>query len=312
MSQGVDRSRLSSSQHTPIPAYFFMASTVEDFTDLHCHSVYSDGTCTPQELITIAKQKHLVGIALTDHDTVEGLEELIQASKTAGVKIITGVELSANHGDIPVHILGYGFDHKHPSLHNNLKKIQKTRKTRNNKIFENINGMGIDISWPEIHAIAGTGQIGRPHFATFLINKGLVQNNAEAFNLYLRKDKPAYAKREILTIEDAIDYIHKAHGLAVIAHPGMLPCNQDKTMQLIETFIKMGLDGVEAYYPTHSNTLRNRLLGLCRTENLAVTGGSDYHGEIRSNTSLGGHQRKHYIPATVFTELYERTQALSY
>lgn len=287
-----------------------MVQQTNDFTDLHCHSTFSDGTLTPSELIDIAAQKKLVGMALTDHDTVEGLDELIQAGHDQQIRTITGVELSANYGDIPVHILGYGFDHNHPSLQECLKKVQQTREIRNNKIFENIKAMNIDISWDEIHEIAGTGQIGRPHFALFLIRRGLAANNAEAFTLYLKKGRPAYAEREIQTIENAIDNIHKAHGFAVIAHPGMLPCNQDKTLQLIQTFITMGLDGIEVYYPTHSNTIRKRLLGLCAEKNLVVTGGSDYHGGMRANTSLGGYQRKHYIPATIFTDLDKRIQTL--
>ncbi len=287
-----------------------MVLPTKDFTDLHCHSTFSDGTFTPKELVDIASQKNLVGIALTDHDTVEGLDELIEAGRRQQVKTITGVELSANHGKIPVHILGYGFDHKHPALHAILQKVQQTREIRNNKIFENIKKMDINISWEQIHKIAGTGQVGRPHFALFMIQQGLAKNNAEAFDLYLKKNRPAYAKRQTLTIEDTIESIHQAGGLAIIAHPGMLPCNQDKTMQLIQTFTEIGLDGIEVYYPTHSNTIRKRLLTLCHEKNLVVTGGSDYHGGMRPNTSLGGYQRKHYIPTTIFTDLYARIQPL--
>jgi predicted metal-dependent phosphoesterase TrpH len=280
-----------------------MTSQTKDFTDLHCHSVFSDGTHTPEELIALAKKKNLIGISLTDHDTIDGIEDLLTAGKAQQVNTITGIELSTNHGSLPVHILGYGFDHKNLSLHKNLEKIQHTRKIRNHKIFENIRKMGIDITWAQIKKIAGDGQIGRPHFAQFFIRQGRARNNAEAFSLYLRKDCPAYAEREILPIQDAIQIIHKSHGLAVIAHPGMLPCNKEMMIQHINTFIDMGLDGIEVYYPTHSKTLRNRLLQLCSEKDLVVTGGSDYHGGIRPNTSLGGFQRKHFIPAAVFTNL---------
>lgn len=287
-----------------------MITPTKAFTDLHCHSTYSDGTHTPQQLVTLARDKNLAGIALTDHDTVEGIAPLLAAGQRHDVKIITGVELSANYGDIPVHILGYGIDHNHATLQKNLAKIQHTRETRNLKILANIQNMEIDVSWNQIKTISGDGQVGRPHFATFLIEQGLVENNAEAFNLYLRKDRPAYADREKLPVEDAIKIIHDAGGVAVIAHPGMLPCNQDTTMQLIATFTAMGLDGVEVYYPTHSNTIRNRLLNLCSEKNLVVTGGSDYHGDIRPNTSLGGFQKKHRIPAFVFDDLYWYLQSL--
>ncbi len=289
-----------------------MISPAQSFADLHCHSTYSDGTHTPQELIAIAKDKNLAGISLTDHDTIEGITPLLTAAKQQNVKTITGVELSANHGEIPVHILGYGFNHEHPTLQPNLDKIQQTRKDRNKKIFNNIQKMEIEISWEEIETIAGYGQIGRPHFATFLINRGFAATNAEAFNLYLRKDRPAYADREKLPVEDAIRIIHEADGLAVIAHPGMMPCNQETTMQLLDLFASMGLDGIEVYYPTHSKSTRNRLLNLCLEKDLVVTGGSDYHGDIRSNTSLGGFQNKHRIPASVFNDLYKRLKTIKH
>ncbi len=288
-----------------------MISQAKDFTDLHCHSTFSDGTCSPEELILIAKEKNLAGIALTDHDTIEGIAPLLAAGEKHGVQTITGVELSTNYGETPVHILGYGFDYNHPSLLIHLKEIQQTRHTRNIKIFKNIKRMGIDITWEKIEEIAHEGQIGRPHFATFLIEQGLAKDNAEAFSLYLRKDRPAYAEREKLPTEDAINFIHEAQGIAVIAHPGMLPCNQDTKIKLIQTFIKMGLDGIEIYYPTHSNTIRKRLFNLCDEKNLVVTGGSDYHGGIRANTSLGGHQRKHYIPASIFHDLHKHLKLLN-
>ncbi|MDA3970492.1 MAG: PHP domain-containing protein [Desulfobulbaceae bacterium] len=287
-----------------------MIAPIKAFTDLHCHSTYSDGTNTPEQLAVIAKDKNLAGIALTDHDTIEGIEPLLAAGIMHDVEIITGVELSANHDEIPVHILGYGFDHKHTGLLTNLAKIQQTREARNHKIFANIKKMHIDITWNQIKTISGDGQVGRPHFAAFLIEQGIVANNEEAFNIYLRKGRPAYAEREKLPVEEAIGIIHGAGGVAVIAHPGLIPCSQGTTMQLINTFTSMGLDGIEAYYPTHSNTIRKRLLNLCSEKDLVVTGGSDYHGGIRANTSLGGFQKRHRIPAFIFADLYNRLQSL--
>ncbi len=278
--------------------------------DLHCHSIFSDGTMTPTELVAMALKEKLGGLAITDHDTIAGVPELLAAADKVGLPALSGVELSANHGDTPIHILGYGFDPGNPALNNDLAHLQQTRKTRNEKIITNLFELGIDITYDEMQAIAGDGVVGRPHFGQLLINLGKVQSMQGAFDKYLRKGRPAYAAREKLPVVEAIKTIHKAKGLAILAHPGIIPLDRNKTLDLINAFLDLGLDGIEVYYPAHSPGWRKQLVALCVNENLAVTGGSDYHGDIRPGTRLGTMQKNQRVPFDVLLQLQQRIQLI--
>lgn len=279
--------------------------------DLHCHSIFSDGTLTPTELVAMAGKEKLAGLAITDHDTIEGVPEFLAAAKKADLPAISGVELSANHGDIPIHILGYGFDPDNTALKISLARLQQTRKTRNEKIIANLFDLGIDVTYSEMQTIAGSGVVGRPHFGKLLISLGKVQTIQGAFDKYLCKDRPAYATREKLPVDEAIDIIHQARGLAVLAHPGTIPLDNIKKMELINIFVDMGLDGLEVYYPIHSATFRKQLLSFCAQKNLVITGGSDYHGDIRPGTRLGTMQKKQRVPFDVLLQLQQRIQSIN-
>lgn len=274
--------------------------------DLHCHSSFSDGTMTPAELVAMARHEKLGGLALTDHDTIAGLPELFTEAKKIGLVTLSGVELSANHGDIPIHILGYGFDLEEATLKESLNHLQQTRKRRNEKIIANLLELGIAVTYNEMQVLAGHGVMGRPHFGQLLINRGKVRNMQEAFDIYLRKGRPAYASREKLPVPEALEIIHKAKGLAVLAHPGIIPLDRPKSMALISEFLAMGLDGIEIYYPAHSTGLRKKLLSLCAQEDLVITGGSDYHGDTRPGTRLGTMQKKQRVPLEVLLQLQQR------
>ena len=271
--------------------------------DLHCHSTFSDGTMTPSELVEIAGKENLGGLSLTDHDTIDGIPELLTAAREIGLPAISGVELSANHGDTPIHILGYGFTPENASLKNSLSYLQQTRKRRNEKIISNLQKLGIDTIYSEMQTMAGHGVVGRPHFAQLLINHGKVQSIQEAFNKYLGKDKPAYAAREKLPVQEAIEIIHKAKGLAVLAHPGCIALDRNKTMDLLKSFLD--------YYPVHSTGFRKQLISFCMEEDLVVTGGSDYHGDIRPGTRLGTMQKKQRVPLDVLLQLQKRIHLIN-
>lgn len=273
--------------------------------DLHCHSLYSDGTMTPVELVKMARQEKLAGLALTDHDTIAGVPELLAAAAAIGLAAVSGVELSANHGDIPIHILGYGFDPAASTLNQDLARLQATRKRRNEKIIANLGEVGIEVTLAEIKTIAGQGVVGRPHFGQLLMQRGKVRSLQEAFRRYLGRGKPAYAAREKLPVAEAIRIIKRAGGVAVLAHPGVIPLDNRKTLTLINEFLAMGLDGLEVYYPGHPPMLRRQLLSLCDKENLVVTGGSDYHGDIRPATRLGAIGKEQRIPLDLLHRLQE-------
>ncbi len=279
--------------------------------DLHCHSIFSDGTMTPAELVGMARTEQLGGLALTDHDTIAGVPALLSAAQEVGLPAVSGVELSANHGDIPIHILGYGFNPDDTSLNDSLAQLQQTRKKRNEKIIENLFELGIDVTYNEMQVLAGDGVVGRPHFGQLLINLGKAQTMQLAFDKYLRKGRPAYAAREILPVAEAIKIIHRAKGLAVLAHPGTIPLDSKKSLDLIYTFLDFGLDGIEVYYPIHSAGFRKQLLSLCANENLVITGGSDYHGDIRPGTRLGTMQKKQRVPFDVLLQLQQRINLLN-
>ncbi len=265
----------------------------------------------PSELVEMACKENLGGLALTDHDTIDGVPELLAAAQKAGLAALSGVELSANHGPIPIHILGYGFDPANKALQKSLEHLQQTRKVRNEKIIENLSNLGIEVTYSQMQSMAGDGVVGRPHFAQLLINHGKVKTMQNAFDKYLRKDRPAYAARKILPVEDAINIIHQAGGLAVLAHPGTIPRDIDQTIGLIDEFLEMGLDGIEAYYPVHSPGLRKELISLCDRKNLVITGGSDYHGTIRPGTRLGTTQKKQRVPLDVLLQLQQRLSMIN-
>lgn len=274
-----------------------------NYVDLHCHSSCSDGTYSPEELIDKALQVNLKGLSLTDHDTIAGLKNFLNYGKKQGIEVIAGIELSANLNEQPLHILGYGFDYNNLEFLSILQSIQKSREIRNKKIVAKLQDINISITYDKLKKLAGKGQIGRPHFATLLVQQHKVPNFQQAFDLYLRKDRPAYAARQILRAKDAINAICLAGGVAILAHPGTLQLPWEQLMATFHTLQDIGLSGIECYYPTHSEKFRKKLQAHCLHHNLLMTGGSDYHGDIRPGTRLGNIQKKQRTPLNVLRKL---------
>ena len=264
--------------------------------DLHLHSNFSDGTMSPSELVHEALKEQIKGISITDHDTIEGVSEALEEGKRVGVEVLSGVEISAYLDDIPMHILGYGFDLQNRALRDGLKKIQKARDERNWAILEKLNALGINVTKNDLQKHSPTGQTGRPHIASLLIEKKVVKNMDEAFARYLRKNTLAYSSRQKLLCEDAIKMINDAGGLAVLAHPLTIDRSMASLPQVLKKLKEKGLKGVEAYYPIHSVTNRQKLIAISRELNLLITGGSDFHGSIRNGTRLGGINKKQRVP----------------
>ncbi len=254
--------------------------------DLHTHSCCSDGSHTPRELVRLALQNQLEALAITDHDTVEGVAELLHAGQEAGLPVISGVEVSATWRQHTVHILGYGFDPTLPELQHWLRPLQDGREKRNQAILDKLRGLGIAISGKELQAVSGQGQTGRPHFARLLVQRGVVADCAAAFALYLGRGKAAWAPRFTYSAAEAIAMIHRAGGQAVLAHPGVLSPDIRVIAAVVRELIRPGLDGLEAYYPSHTPTLRRRLTELAQKHGLLVTGGSDFHGATRPTHPL--------------------------
>lgn len=256
--------------------------------DLHIHSTYSDGTMTPRDLVDLAKKKGLRAISLTDHDTVDGVTEAISSCKENGFEVISGIEIGAKFSDITIHILGYLFDPDNAALRTALKRLQDARNARNSNILLRLTQLGIDISDEELRNISRMGQTGRPHIARMLLKKGVVKTIDEAFARFLRKGARAYVPRFLYTAEEVFALLRRAGGIGVLAHPLQIHNSDFNFLTAIEQLTVLGLDGIETYYPTHSKKTRKTLIKLAADCNLVLTGGSDYHGEIRPGTTLAG------------------------
>jgi len=254
--------------------------------DLHVHSTASDGRLSPKELVTMAVDVGLNVIAITDHDSVEGVAPaLIAAQNFPQLKVISGVEVSTDvpHGE--VHILGYFIDYRDPELLETLERLRGSRRVRAQKMLAKLSALGIDIEWERVQEIAGVGSIGRPHIAQAMLERGFVESPKEAFVKYIGREGPAYAGREKMTPSEAVELIVKANGLPVLAHPAEI----DKLEELIPLLQKVGLVGIEAYYNNYSAKLVKNLASLAHKYGLVASGGSDYHGmEGTSETTLGG------------------------
>ena len=272
--------------------------------DLHAHTTASDGDQSPTQLIALAKAAGLAAIAVTDHDTTDGVGEALEAGMRLGVEVIPGIELSAEIDSEPgqrgqCHILGLGIDPRNPTLLARLHKIQDNRINRNARMVEKLNSLdelksrNIHITLAEVEAEAGGDIVARPHFAKVLMAKGLVGSVQEAFNEYLGENAKAHVPRDSVTPEEAIRLIHDAGGVAILAHPNN--CKRgtpEATEQYILQLRAKGLDGIEARYNLHSPEDTARYLDLASRHGLLTSGGSDFHGlSVKPKVKLGAVER---------------------
>ncbi len=278
--------------------------------DLHTHSIYSDGTATPEELVLQAAQLKLRGLALTDHDTMEGYQEALAAGNRAGIRIVSGLEISCLHGSLSLHMLGYGVDPDNAVLNHKLQQLQEGRRIRNRKILAKLADLDIQISYDELQENSKCGQTGRPHIARLLVAKRIVSGMDQAFRRYLGKGKPAYSERFCFKAAEAIDFIHGAGGVAVLAHPGILSPDMQLQARLIQELVERKLDGLEVFHPTHSKKVQKKLHGLAQQYNLITTGGSDYHGGNHGNRGLAGGRQNICPPDSIMDDLQERIETI--
>lgn len=256
--------------------------------DLHCHSHYSDGTEPPAKIMRQARRKGIRAIALTDHDTVEGLAEMQLAATDAKIDWLSGIEMSAEFQPGTLHILGYCFDPKNAELLLALQEIQQARAERNPKILAKLQALGVSITWDEVVRESEVGQVGRPHFARVLVRKRVVRTFFDAFDQYLGKGKPAHEEKFRYSPARCIEVIRKAGGVAVLAHPIQLglkdPVELEKT---VKGLADLGLGGIEAYSSSQGRKYAESYVALGRKLGLIITGGSDYHGQNKSKAPLG-------------------------
>lgn len=256
--------------------------------DLHTHSTASDGQYSPAEMVQKAKDAGLELYALTDHDTVAGQKEAIAKAEELGVHYIPGIEISTQEGE-EIHILGLFIDPDNEMLLEKCQMFEEDRFNRGKKIVAFLQEKGVDISLEEVQKIAGNGSLGRPHFAEFLLEHGYVKSKKEAFARYLdTQEFHRKAERIKPAPVEAIELIHQAGGRAVLAHPGLLKMGKQWQEELIDKLAAAGLDGIECFYQKHTFMQTKFYLNMARKHQLAVTCGSDFHGEkVKPNVPFG-------------------------
>ncbi|MGQ9558217.1 MAG: PHP domain-containing protein [Desulfurispora sp.] len=251
--------------------------------DLHVHTTASDGTDTPQQVVARAAQLGLGAVAITDHDTVEGIEPALRAARDYGIQVVPGIELGTEISGREVHLLGYFIDYRQPYFLEQLADFQQRRLIRVRKMARRLNELGFSVTMDRVLEIAGGGAVGRPHLARALLELGAVNSVEEAFEKWLAQGRPAYVPRFKYTPGEGVRLLRRAGGVPVMAHPVLAGLDE-----LIPELVQEGLLGLEVYYPAHDAGDVQRYLAYCRRYNLLATGGSDYHGALhRENNALG-------------------------
>jgi 3',5'-nucleoside bisphosphate phosphatase len=252
------------------------------FADLHLHTQFSDGTFTPEELVEHGARIGLAALALTDHDTVEGCSRMAAACTAAGIEFIPGAELTAEHEHTELHVLGYFLDTQNQSLLTEIARFQVVRQQRIHEMVARLNEANVPLQAEAVFALANCKSPGRPHVARALVKAGLVANLDEAFERFLKKNRPAWVPKAKVSALEGIELIHQAGGLAVMAHPGL-----NRTDDVIPALVDAGLDGIECFHTKHSTAMAARYLEIADRHHLLVTGGSDCHGFSKGKPLIG-------------------------
>ena len=253
--------------------------------DLHLHTTASDGRLTPTELVSLVAKRGLKTVAVTDHDSTEGLSEALEAAKAyPQLRVIPGIELSVDVPGNEIHVLAYFVQYEGTELQETLRKFRLGRVDRAKSMVEKLHQLGVEIEWQRVQEIAGDGAVGRPHIALAMVEKGYITQPKDAFPTYLGRNGPAYVEREKLTAQEAIEHIHRWGGAAVLAHPADLP-DLDATLEELKA---AGLAGMEVFYAQYSEERIQALADAAVRHGLLSCGGSDYHALGNSGEPLPG------------------------
>ena len=269
-------------------------------TDLHMHSTHSDGAFSPAALMEACRAQGLKTVSLTDHDTTAGTQEAAATAASLGLRFIPGVELSCET-DREIHILGYHINGAYPPLADELEALRQERLQRTTRMVEKLRAMGMDITYEEVAREAGGEVVGRPHLASVLVRRGYAADMKDAFDKYIARGKPAYAKRVKMTPQKAIRLILEAGGVPVLAHPGLTGLSDIRP--LVTELAGYGLKGIEAYYPLHTDGQCVEYESIAMQRGLYITCGSDYHGG--GSGALGSEKRSSNYLALCIEKLAE-------
>lgn len=291
------------------------SGSIQKYVDLHTHSTASDGSMTPAELVRCAHEKGLAAIALTDHDTVDGVEEALEEGARTGTEVVAGVEISVSLSgwDYPgsdeesvepeMHLLGFFFSGNYEPILKTLEELREKREQRNPRIIRKLNEMGFDISMEEVRAKAPGGIAGRPHIARVMMEKGYVSSIAESFEKYLGVGRPAYFRKDKLTPEEGIAAILNAGGIPVLAHPVLLGLKSGPLDQVLKKLKAAGLIGMEALYTENTPEHTREFMELAAQNKLLVSGGSDFHGSFKPDIEIGIGRGNLRVPYEVLENL---------
>jgi len=252
------------------------------YADLHLHSLYSDGTFTPAEIVTRAKQQGLGAVALTDHDTVEGCAEMTAECAKAGIEFVVGTELTSEHNGNELHLLAYFVDPANARLLREIAKFQAVRQDRIREMVARINALGVPLKAEAVFELANCKSPGRPHVARAMVREGFCRTLDETFDRFLKKGRPAWVPKSKMSALDGIELIHQAGGLAVMAHPGL-----NRSDDAIPELVAAGIDGMECFHTKHPPATSQHYLGIAAKHKLLITGGSDCHGMSKGRPLIG-------------------------
>lgn len=280
--------------------------------DLHVHSTASDGTLAPSKILAMAVQLGLKAIAITDHDTLSGSAAAIAGGIPSAIRFLTGIEISAAapagyRVNGSVHILGYGIDPGHSGLEALLRVLKHARENRNPQIIARLNALGMDLNADELSRIVGDATAGRPHIAQLMVKKKMVASINDAFDRFLGKNQPAYVDKFRVPMAEAISTINDAGGVAVLAHPYLTGLTDPATFEaFLLTLQTMGLKGIEAIYPGHTEAATAEYCRLARKHGLTITGGTDFHGDVTPGIRMGVGDGGFHVPYSIYENLMER------
>ncbi len=278
---------------------------MEKYIDLHTHSLMSDGSMTPAEVVREAKKAGLAAIALSDHDTVDGVREAMAEGERIGVEVVPAIEFSVQ-SETETHILGYYIDIENPKLLDTLEKVVETRRFRNRETCRKLNELGFDITLAEAEAIAPNDFIGRAHFARLLMDKGYTKSVSEGFKLYLENGKYAYCGKQTLTDEEAIRLIKECGGVAFVAHLHLTKKSDDELREFLVRLKACGLDGIEGYYTDYTPEMQAKYHALAAELGLILSGGTDFHARMKPHISIGTGLGNLKIPYSLLENIKQR------
>ena len=277
----------------------------EKTIDLHTHTVYSDGSMTPRELVRHACESGLSAVAVSDHDSVGGVSEAVAAGKEFGIEVVPAIELSVK-SDTETHILGYYIDTSNAELDQKLKEVKKVRARRNEETSELLAKAGFDVKVSEAEALAPGGLVGRAHFARVMVNKGYVPSVKYAFDEYLANGRPCYSDTQCLTPEEGVSLIKSAGGGAFVAHLHLIRLEDGPLRVFLDRLKGYGLDGIEGYYTEYTPEMQDKYQKMASEMGLMISGGTDFHGKMKPHISIGKGLGNMSIPYSVLEKIKER------